>query len=124
MATVTMTRAQYDALVAAGIEGDETEVKRLQKLIDDANSIKRYRLFIRWQDVGGQAPATIELGKGWPEQQTYLLEKETLPIAREDVDEVISIQAENAVDVQVTLDVNGVVGWTLVDDFDFVAAAS
>ncbi len=123
-ANVTLTRAQYDALIAAGLAGDSDEIKRLQALIDEANGINRYRLFIRWEDVGGIAPPTIELGKGWPPTQMFLLEKADLPIAREDVDVVVETQANNAVNVQVTPDVNGVVGWTLVDDFDFVAAAS
>jgi len=123
-ADVTLTRAQYDALIAAGEAGDAAEVLRLQGIIDAANLIKRYRLNIRWQDVGGVAPPAIELGKGWPPEQMFLLEKIDTPIARKDVDEVLSTQAVNPVDPHVTLDVNGAVGWTILDDFDFAAAAS
>ena len=120
--TVTMTRAQYDALINAGLEGNTSAIESLRSTIDGANSITRYRLNIRWQDVGGSPPPTIELGKGWPPELTFLLELER-PIAKEDVLVTVSAQANNPVDIHVTPDVTGAVGWTLIDDFDFTAAA-
>ena len=120
---ISMSRAEYDALVDAGLTANTAEIERLRDLIDVANGITRYRLFIRWQDVGGDPPTRIELGQGWPALETFLLEQE-LPIAREDVNKVTETQASNPVSIQVTLDRNGVVGWTEIDLFDFVAAAS
>lgn len=118
MADLTIPRAQYDALITAALAGDTDEVLRLRGLIDKANGIKRYFLFIRWQDVGGQPPPRIELGKGWPPKQTYQLEQDR-PITREDVDVVLQQQAINPVGTQVTPDRSGVVGWTLLPDFAF-----
>jgi hypothetical protein len=118
MADLTVTRTQYDALINAALAGDTDEVRRIRDLIDKANDIKRYFLYIRWQDVGGTAPRRIELGVGWPEEQTYQLELER-PIARTDVDTVLATNAANPVGVQVTPDRNGVVGWTLLDDYTF-----
>lgn len=118
MANVTLTRSQYDALLNAAHTGQTQEVDRLRDIIDAANGITRYQLWIRWQDVGGQPPPTIELGKGWPPGMTYFLELER-KIARADVDDVLRNNAKNPASVMVTPDVDGVVGWTLLPDYDF-----
>jgi len=125
MADITITRAQYDSLLAAANGDTQVDVEGLQKLIDDANGITRYFLYIRWQDLGGQPPTRIELGDGvnWPANQEFGLSQET-PISREDVDIVLQTQATNPVDAMVTSDRNGIVGWTLLDDWDFVANAT
>lgn len=120
---ITMTRGQYDALIAAGLQGDQEATEDLRDAIDSANNITRYRLSIRWQDIGGDRPSVIELGKGWPPETSFLLELER-PIERADVDDVLTTQASNPVDPMVTPDPNGQVGWTLLDDYDFVAGAT
>jgi hypothetical protein len=122
MTTITMTRPQYDALLAAAKVGDPVAAAQLQKLIDAGNGIIRYLLQIRWQDVGGKPPPRIELGKGWPPDQTFLLQLERR-ISRADVDDVLRTNASNPVSVMVTPDPLGVVGWTLIDDYDFQAGA-
>jgi hypothetical protein len=117
---ITITRPQYDALRNAIIANDEAETIRLLSLIEIANGIKRYFLYIRWQDVGGTPPPRIELGKGWPKDQTYTLELDRA-IARSDVDTVLATQARNPVSVMVTPDRAGNVGWTLINDYNFSA---
>ncbi len=121
MATITMTRAQYDALLAAALVADPT-VKTLGKTIDKANGITRYILQIRWQDMGGTPLRRIELGKPWPEELTYKLELER-PIARADVNTVLATQASNPVEVWVTPDPDGLVGWTEIDSYSFSSGA-
>lgn len=116
--TITMTRAQYDALVAAGLNDETVEILRLREEIDAANGVTRYVLNIRWQDVGGSPPPRIELGRGWPPDQTFMLELER-PISRADVDEVLRTQAVNPASVMVTPDTAGVVGWTLLEDYSW-----
>jgi hypothetical protein len=118
MSNIIMTRAQYDALLAAAHAGNTIEVDRLRDLIDEANGIVRYKLWIRWQDVGGRPPPRIELGKGWPSNQTYFLELER-KITRLDVDDALRNNAKNPVSVMVTPDPNATVGWTLINDYDF-----
>lgn len=117
---LTLTRSQYDALIEAGLDADTEEIYRLRRIIDGDNNITRYILQIRWQDVGGQPPPRIELGKGWPQAQTYKLEMER-PIERADVDTVLQQVAVNPVDVQVTADPEANVGWFLLNDYDFTA---
>lgn len=118
MSNVTLTRAQYDALTNAALSGNTEEVRRLRDLIDKANGITRYRLWIRWQDIGGRPPPRIELGKGWPENQTYFLELERR-ITRADVNDVLRLNTKNPASVMVTPDPLATVGWTLVNDYDF-----
>lgn len=117
---VTLTRSQYEALLSTARLASPQIADQLRREIDAANGITRYFLYIRWQDVGGKAPPRIELGKGWPPTQTYQLELERR-IARADVDEVLRTNAVNPVSIMVTPDRLGVVGWTLIDDYDFQA---
>ena len=117
---VTLTRSQYDALLAAARQANPQAADQLRREIDAANGITRYFLYIRWQDVGGKAPPRIELGKGWPVNQTYQLEL-LRRIARADVDDVLRTNAVNPVSIMVTPDRQGVVGWTLINDYDFQA---
>lgn len=126
MATnVTLSRNQYESLLAAA-NGDTTvDVSSLQKTVDAVNGIRRYFLYIRWQDLGGEKPTRIEIanGTGWPPEMTFQLTLDR-PISREDVDQVLATQATNPVDPTVTSDPQGIVGWTLLDDWDFNANAT
>jgi hypothetical protein len=121
MADVILSRTSYEGLLTAARQGNAIEAERIRTLVDAANDIRRYRLYIRWQDIGGQPPRAIELGKGWPPDLSRLLELER-PIALEDVEELLSVLAANPVHTHVTLDPHGIVGWTLLSDFDFSAA--
>jgi hypothetical protein len=115
---MNITRDQYDALLQAALTLDTKEVLRIRDIVDTANSISRYVLYLRWQDVGGTPPRRIELGKPWPEDSTKLLEMDR-PISKQDVLAVVTRAAANPVSIMVTPDRLGVVGWTLIDDFVF-----
>jgi hypothetical protein len=114
---ITLERTQYDALITAALAGNTDEVRRIRDIIDNNNGVRRYFLFIRWQDIGGQAPRRIEF-VAWPTDATYQLELDR-PITREDVDAVLNLNATNPVSVMVTPDRQGNVGWTLLGDYDF-----
>jgi hypothetical protein len=116
--SIEMTRSQYDSLLFHATAADPAAAAQLRRDIDAANGISRYFLYVRWQDVGGGQPTRISLGAGWPPELTYQLELERA-IARSDVDDVLRTSAVNPVSVMVTPDRNGVVGWTLIDDYTF-----
>lgn len=118
MANVTMTREQYDAFYTLAKAADPSSAFSLRRAVDTTNGIRRFFLFVRWQNVGGTPPPRIELGKGWPVDQSYQLELER-PITRQDVDDILRINAINPVSVMLTPDRNGIVGWTLLNDYDF-----
>lgn len=118
MANLTITRNQYDALLSAALAHNDDQILELKKLIDKANGITRYILNISWQDIGGQPPARISLGQGWPGSTAFKLELER-KISRADVDSVLRTQAANPQIVLVTPDPNGLVGWTEIEEYDF-----
>ena len=126
MATpVTMTRSQYDSLILAA-EGDSLiNVGLIKDAVDKANGISRYLLHVRWYEQGGDAPTRIEIADGveWPSQLSFKL-VQNRPISREDVDVVLETQATNPLDPMVSRDPLAIVGWTLLDDYSFVANAS
>lgn len=117
MADVTLSRTQYDALLAAANGDAAVDVDSLQASIDAANGITRYRLLIRWYEIGGQ-PAPRHSLSSWPPEQEFLLEMER-PITRTDVDEVLDNNATNPADPMVTTDLGGEIGLTKLDDWDF-----
>jgi hypothetical protein len=116
--TVQMTREQYETLLVAATAGDPAVVAVLQPIVDAANGITRYVLHVRWQNVGGTVPSRIELGRGWPVEQTYVLRLERR-IERADVDTVLAQNATNPASTMVTPDPAGEVGWTYIDSYTF-----
>lgn len=113
---MNITRAQYDALIAAALGGNLEEVRRIRDIVDKSNLIRRYVLYIRWQDGGGTPPRNIELGKPWPPELTTLLELDR-PIGKDDVMTLVRSRAANPVSVLVTPDRAGVVGWSAIDTY-------
>lgn len=117
---ISMSLDQYNALLdfAYGRRTSSAERRELQRVIDAANDVKRYFLYIRWMERGGSPPSRIEIGNGWPPTQSFKLRMDR-PITPQDVDSVLYKQAKNPVYTTVTADENGVVGWTELDAWDF-----
>lgn len=122
--TISMARDQYELLLeyAYGRKAADDVLSDLQRKVDAANNVRRYSLNIRWMESGGSPPSRIEIGRGWPTNQTFLLKMDRA-IARADVDDVLRTHATRPVYVTVTKDENGVVGWTELDDWDFYTNA-
>lgn len=120
--TITLTRDEYELLLDYGYDRktDQTLLRELQRRIDYENDIKRYALYIRWFEVGGQPPSRIDIqeNNGWPPTQQFLLRQDR-PISREDVDVVLRNQATNPVSTTVTADERGIVGWAELEVWDF-----
>lgn len=119
---VTMTNTEYENLLAAAKAGDTSAIKVLQDDIDAANGILRFAVLIRWTEVGGKAVA-LPSPYSWPETQTGQLDKMST-ISKADVEEYVASRSTNAVNIQLTKDLEGVAGWTELDDYDFQANAS
>jgi len=117
---ITLSSDQYELLLdyAYGRKTADEDLTTLQRNIDAANGVKRFFLYIRWMETGGQPPATIQIGLAWPPTQEFKL-RMNRAIARSDVDDVLRTQAVRPVYVTVTNDERGVVGWTELDLWDF-----
>lgn len=116
-----INESQYEDLLALALKADPVTTRALRAEVDKINGITRYGLLVRWQDLGGQAPPRREIAKPWPPEATQYIEMKRR-ITRADVDAVLEKRAINPVDVQVTPDPEGRVGWSQLSAFDFEAA--
>jgi hypothetical protein len=117
---ISMSRDQYEALLDYAYQrrSDAEGLLAIQRAVDDANTVRRYRLYIRWMETGGGPPSRISIGAGWPPSQQFLLTLDR-PIELADVQLVLDTQARKPVYVTVTKDTRGVVGWTELESWDF-----
>ena len=117
MATFTLTQEQYEALISMARTGATTAEKQraldsFLKSIEAANGITRYALWIQWQEMDQPLPSTTDFPKVWPPEMRFYLENLTRPIAKADVNQVLTLKARKPVNVLVTPDPAGLVGWT------------
>jgi hypothetical protein len=116
-----ITEAQLVALLRYAEPGaaslDETaQFLVLRTAIDDLNGISRYTLSIKWQSVP-QGPPPPDVTE-YPVMQTATLTL-TRPITRNDVDERLRGETTGAGLVLVTPDPQALVGWTVLEDYEF-----
>lgn len=121
----TLTQEQYEALIAMARLGASTSAAQrtldaFLKSIEKANGITRYALMIQWQETDQPVPPNVTFPQIWPPEQRFFLENLTRPIAKADVNKVLESKARKPLNVLVTPDPAGVVGWTPLDDF-FIA---
>lgn len=118
--SISLSRDQYDLLLsyARRERAPDELLDDTQRRIDAANGVRRFALNIRWMARGGAAPTRIDIGKGWPPTQQFLLKMDRA-ITREDVNAILRAQPSTPVSVNVTSDPRGVVGWTELDVWDF-----
>lgn len=117
---ITLTAEQYTALVALARRGTRTqdEVVRLEEFLHElerANGVQRYLLWVQWQEKEAPLPAGTRFPEEWPAKQRYRIERLDRPIARVDVDKSLRANAKKPMNVLVTQDPAGVVGWTEYD---------
>lgn len=111
---VTLSDSTYDALLYAALRGDVSEVRRVLQRVADDNATTRYRLHLQWVDADIRVPPRGVTS--WPpvEREVLVLDR---PIERADVTDFVSRRTARPVDILVTPDPDGVVGWTTIDHF-------
>ena len=122
MTTFTMDQESYEALVALARKGATTQNDRLSldaflQKVEKSNGIKRYQLWIQWQETDQPLPPTTKFPDEWPPNMRYFVELLSRPIARVDVDAVLRAHARKPVNVLVTPDPAGALGWSKLDDY-------
>jgi hypothetical protein len=120
--SITLTNDQYAALVSLASKSttDSLLLDQFLKEIETANSITRYFLRIRWQECNLPLPANTNFPTTWPPTQESSLTRYDRPVARVDVETEVSRLAANPVDIMVTRDPNGLLGWTKLADYFLV----
>ena len=117
----TLTQSQYEALVALARQGvsDATQRRALDAFlreIEKASGVTRHGLFIRWIEAGASMPK-YEFPESWPPTMEAWIELITRPIAKADVMKVLAAKAKKPVNVMVTTDPAGLVGWALLEQY-------
>lgn len=120
--SITLTRLQYDALIYAARAATDANVVTLDTLslrddIDKANGITRYFLRVQWIEASPSGPPPA-LGNPWPPEMSADIEL-TRPVSRTDVDAVLKDKATQAIAVFVTVDRDGKLGLTALEDYNF-----
>lgn len=125
---ITLSQEQYEALIALAqrstMEANGTvnqeRALTLQAFLADiekVNGIKRYALFVRWQDPNAPLPPGVRFPQTWPPNLEYFIQFISRPVAKADVLAAVAARTNNALSIMVTPDPAGLVGWTKVDDF-------
>jgi hypothetical protein len=126
---ITLSLEQYEALLALAQQGtrshDGTIDQQKAVVLDEAlrdiessNGIKRYSLWIRWQDpTAPLPPGQTNFPKSWPPNLEYFLQFISRPISKTDVLAIVSQKTPNAVNVMVTPDPAALLGWTPINSF-------
>lgn len=119
---ITMTREQYDALAALARKGATTEdtTRQLEaylKTIELANGIQRNTLLVQWQEAKTPLTPTTNFPYTWPPELRATVTVEGRAVAKVDVESVLTSRASQPINVLVTPDPSGVVGWTKFEDY-------
>lgn len=120
---IKLSEEQYSALVTLASAGTKdsagnpivdkvTTLDSFLRKIETANGITRYSLWVQWQEMDVPLPLSTRFPEVWPPSSRYYLELITRPIAKADVDQVLSTNARKPTNVLVTRDPAATYGWT------------
>lgn len=118
---IEMTAAQYEnllryAAVGAAAQLETANLLTLRAAVDDLNGVTRRSLAIRYQAVPAAPQPNPPVP--YPPSVTFVLEL-LRPITRQDVDEALRGVETIPALVTVTPDPQQIVGWTLLEDYEF-----
>ena len=120
----TLEQEEYEALISLAREGAAVQgpdkVRQLDeylRLIEKKNGITRSIVWVQWQEVDSLLPPSTKFPETWPPELRRKIELVTRPVARIDVDQVISAYARQPENILVTKDPAGIIGYTPVDQF-------
>jgi hypothetical protein len=119
---MNLTQEEYAALVSLARKGTANTDQRVgldQYLrgIEEREGVKRYLLWVQWQEVGAALPPGTRFPEKWPPELRYLIERFDRPISRTDVTRALELRAKNPLEILVTADPAAVVGWMRLDTY-------
>jgi hypothetical protein len=126
--SITLSLEEYEAFIALATQStvnadgsiDQQKVNVLSaflKKVEQENNITRSSLWIRWQDPTAPLPLGVRFPETWPPNLQRFLQLLTRPIAKTDVMTIVTAQTPNAINIMVTPDPAGLVGWTQLSAF-------
>lgn len=115
---ISLQLEDYQALVALSRTSkgphDAIELERAIRRMDAENGIERDTLLLRWQEMDVPLPPTTRFPDVWPPELQALIER-LRPISRADVESTLKKLARRPINVMVTRDTAGRVGWVALD---------
>lgn len=123
--TFTLSQEEYEALIdlsrkGAQASGDPNKSRQLEswlRLIEKNNGVKRDLVVVLWQELDKPLPPGTFFPTNWPPTLKRTVELISRPVARADIDKVLSVHASNPTSVMCTRDPEGVLGLTPIDEF-------
>ena len=118
-----LTQSQYEALInlaRQGVEGDVEKTRQLDsflRLIEKDNNVTRSIVWVQWQEAGQQLPPNTNFPDKWPPELRRKIELVTRQVARADVDAVVKAEAKDPLNILVTSDPAGILGYIPIDNF-------
>lgn len=128
MPTFSLSQEQYEALLALAQRGTlnpDGTVNQQQAIVLDAflvdiekaNGITRYSLWVRWQDPNAPLPPGTNFPSVWPPYLQTFIQFISRPISKTDVMDFVKQKAPKAVNIMVTPDPAGLLGWSKVEEY-------
>ena len=125
---IVLQQEQYEALLSLAQQGtrrpngtiDQQKALALDAALQDieqSNGIKRYSLWIQWQDPTAPLPPGVRFPETWPPNLRYFLQLISRPICQNDVTTIVAQRTSNATNIMVTPDPAALLGWTPIAQF-------
>jgi hypothetical protein len=116
-----MTLEEYQALVYFVRASTHAEKKRqiesMLRQVEERNGVTRHVLVVQWQETGQALPPNTRFPDVWPPQLRVVIERTDRPLSRADVTKVLETRAVRPLNIMVTTDPAGELGWTAIDEY-------
>lgn len=120
----TLLQSEYEALISLARDGAAAQsadkVRTLEdflQMIEAKNGITRSIVWVQWQEVDSPLPPGTDFPETWPPEMRKKVELVSRPVARVDVDQVVTQFARQPENILCTRDPAGIIGYTPIDDF-------
>lgn len=119
---IELNEQQWSSLVAlarVGVSNNPDRSRQLEKFvrdIEERSGVFRDFLLVQWQEANQPLPILTNFPEVWPPQLRGTIELVTRKIAKFDVEQFVASRTQHAVNILVTRDPAGIVGWTTLDD--------
>ena len=106
------------ALARVGLVGkNQVPLDQMLARIEKTNGIRRHLLWVQWQEATAVVPVEARFPKNWPENLRTKIEQIGTPITQQQVESTVALHANKPIDILVTPDPNGVLGWSTVEQY-------
>lgn len=116
--SLVITRQQLDALYFAAQSGNLERVQSVIRQVDEANAVTRHALYVRWQTYAGTPELYVNQRTDYPPFTKRQLVMDRA-ISRDDVLKYVTEFSPSPINIQVTPDTRGEIGWTELDVYVF-----